>query len=136
MLPTLNCRGFTPPLSLTASWLATTVYLMRQNFSLRQCQQHALDDDDDNRCSNNNRETDTLSSKTDSQFIIHEIGVIQSPFPQRAGCPRHDKASWHHTSSLFFGCTPTFPHKYWMEYSSIHTCLDYLSVSLESMKQG
>ena len=65
-----NSTLYVAGIALTASWLATTVYLMRQNFSLRQCQQRALDDDDDdNRCSNKDKETDTLSSKTDSQFL-------------------------------------------------------------------
>ena len=104
-----NSALYVAGIALTASWLATTVYLMRQNFSLRQCQQHALDDrgqhvlddDDDNRCSNNNRETDTLSSKSDSQFIMHEIGVIQSPFPQRAGCPRQGTLAPHVKSLLW-----------------------------------
>jgi tRNA-Thr(GGU) m(6)t(6)A37 methyltransferase TsaA len=95
-----NSALYVAGIALTASWLATTVYLMRQNFSLRQCQQRALDDDDDNR-SNKDKETDTLSSKTDSQFIMHEIGVIQSPFPQRAGCPRQGTLAPHVKSLLW-----------------------------------
>ena len=97
-----NSTLYVAGIALTASWLATTVYLTRQNFSLRQCQQHALDDDeDDNRGSNKDKETDTLSSKTDSQFIMHEIGVIQSPFPQRAGCPRQGTLAPHVKSLLW-----------------------------------
>ena len=90
-----NSTLYVAGIALTASWLAKTVpvYLTRQNFSLRQCQQHALDDDeDDNRGSNKDKETDTLSSKTDSQPTAkrweswrheHLIGPIQwdSPLP-------------------------------------------------------
>mmetsp|Transcript_12655 Transcript_12655/g.22989 ORF Transcript_12655/g.22989 Transcript_12655/m.22989 type:complete len:101 (-) Transcript_12655:263-565(-) len=91
---------------------------MRQNFSLRQCQQqqHALDDDDQNRCSNKDKETNTRSSKTDPQFIM-------SPFPQRAGCPcttRHLHLGTTRQVSSLVTPPPSPQVVYSMGYSSIH----------------
>ena len=84
-------------LVLAASCL-TSFYFARQNRLLRQL----MDE------SNNDHSLALTKDKTKSenktieerQFVMEEIGVIQSPFPQRAGCPRQGTLAPHVKSLL------------------------------------
>ena len=86
---------------LVASWL-TTLYLLRQNKLLRT--KRLCREDDSNldvetlKCT---RQQDTAEKdEINEAFFMEEIGWIQSPFPQRAGCPRQGTLSPHVKSQL------------------------------------
>ena len=86
---------------LAASCL-TSFYFARQNRLLRRLidsnNDHSLvltkdDDESDSLCSEN-------KTMDERKFVMEEIGVIQSPFPQRAGCPRQGTLAPHVKSLL------------------------------------
>ena len=66
--------------AVAVSWIGT-LYLYRQNQVLQ-------------------KETETKQVKPDKSFAMDEIGIIQSPFPQRAGCPRQGTLAPHVKSRL------------------------------------
>lgn len=86
--------------------LLTTCYLIRENKLLRRKLDHDGGGDRATTAAPTNQKPKQRQpcheSKdvADRPFVMHEIGVIQSPFPQRAGCPRQGTLAPHVKSLL------------------------------------
>ena len=86
---------------VVVSWIGT-LYLYRQNQVLQEQCRPATSDSDKNRLGPNPRseEIETEQGKLEKSFVMGAIGIIHSPFPQRAGCPRQGTLAPHVKSRL------------------------------------
>jgi tRNA-Thr(GGU) m(6)t(6)A37 methyltransferase TsaA len=89
-------RLFVAGVLLAVSWIGT-LYLYRQNQILRQQRTSNLDNDP---VDSSDPDKDRKQDESEKFFVMDELGVIQSPFPQRAGCPRQGTLAPHVTSRL------------------------------------
>lgn len=82
---------------MAVSWIGT-LYLFRQNQILRQQRTNDwVNDPVDSKDSDQDSKKEEEFRKS---LVLDEIGVIQSPFPQRAGCPRQGTLAPHVASRL------------------------------------
>ena len=87
--------------------LGSTAYLCGQNKLLRNKLQIASTG---NSPANKKSTSETTkSSSEEATFTMKEIGTIQSPFPQRAGCPRQGTLAPHVRSHLILH--PSYSHQ-------------------------
>jgi tRNA-Thr(GGU) m(6)t(6)A37 methyltransferase TsaA len=90
-------RFFITGVLLAVSWIGT-LYLCRQNQILRQ--QRTRNSDNGDPVDSADPDADMKQDEPENSFVMDRIGIIQSPFPQRAGCPRQGTLAPYVTSRL------------------------------------